>query len=203
MATLLTEERATGPGRPREFKTEAVLSAAVKVFWKYGYHASSIDDLCKATGLLRGSLYGAFGDKKGILLAALDYYSEARLARLQERLKKPGKEGLREALMQYARTAGALSGRRACLITNTALEMLPEDKDVHAKVERTFRRMSQVLTAAVVEGQAAGAFSKRLSDRDIGNFVLTVIQGIRVLGKVSYSERELRAVVDIALRVLA
>ncbi|MGE8331251.1 MAG: TetR/AcrR family transcriptional regulator, partial [Paraburkholderia nemoris] len=63
-------------GRPREFDTDTVLASASQVFWNHGYHATSIDDLCKATGLLRGSLYGVFGDKHGIMLAALDHYAE-------------------------------------------------------------------------------------------------------------------------------
>jgi AcrR family transcriptional regulator len=48
---------------------------------------TSIDALCKATGVLRGSLYSAFGDKRGILIAALDHYAEQNLARLAERLR--------------------------------------------------------------------------------------------------------------------
>jgi TetR/AcrR family transcriptional repressor of nem operon len=55
-------------GRPREFDPVVAIEAAGKVFWDQGYHATSIEDLCAATGLLRGSLYSAFGDKKGMLL---------------------------------------------------------------------------------------------------------------------------------------
>ncbi|MBV8628872.1 MAG: TetR/AcrR family transcriptional regulator, partial [Paraburkholderia sp.] len=88
-------------GRPREFDTAAVLANASEVFWNHGYHATSIDDLCKATGVLRGSLYGVFGDKHGILLAALDHYAEGSTARLVERLNAnvPPEEALRNALL--------------------------------------------------------------------------------------------------------
>ena len=32
-------------------------------FWAKGYEATSMADLCKCTGLHKGSLYQAFGDK--------------------------------------------------------------------------------------------------------------------------------------------
>jgi TetR/AcrR family transcriptional regulator, transcriptional repressor for nem operon len=39
-----------------------------------GYEATSIDDLVQAKGMGRGSLYGTFGDKRQLFLAALDHY---------------------------------------------------------------------------------------------------------------------------------
>jgi len=156
----------------------------------------------KRPGLLRGSLYGAFGDKKGILVAALERYSKRTITRLAQSVEKPGKEGFREALMYYARTASSLEGSRSCLITKIALEILPRDKDIHAKIEQIFHRMEALLTDAVARGQASGIFSEKLTARAAGTFLLSVIQGIRVLGKVRYKESDLRSVVEMALRAL-
>jgi TetR/AcrR family transcriptional regulator, transcriptional repressor for nem operon len=202
MVQSASDVKRTGPGRPREFSTEAAALAAADVFWEYGYNAASIDDICKRTGLLRGSLYGAFGDKKGILLAALEHYSKRTVARLAQFLEKPGKEGVREALMCYARTASSLEGTRSCLVTNTALEVLPRGKDIHAKIEQIFHRMEALLTDAVARGQVTGLFSKKLTAQAAGTFLLSVIQGIRVLGKVRYKESDLRLVVEMALHAL-
>ncbi len=44
----------------------------MNVFWSNGYHGTSLPDLLRATRLSRGSLYAAFGDKRGIFLLALD-----------------------------------------------------------------------------------------------------------------------------------
>lgn len=64
--------------RPRAFDEALVLSQARTLFAAQGYNGTSIDDLVKATGLLRGSIYKAFGSKKNLfemLLAdaALDF----------------------------------------------------------------------------------------------------------------------------------
>ncbi|RMA46677.1 hypothetical protein CI603_03615 [Bifidobacterium sp. wkB338] len=58
-------------GRKRSFDDDEVLSHAREVFLEHGYEGTSIDALVKATGLLRGSLYGAFGSKRGMFVAAL------------------------------------------------------------------------------------------------------------------------------------
>ena len=61
-------------GRPRSFDTDEVLGRVRDTFWKYGYAGTSMDQLSAATGLHKPSLYGAFGDKKALYLAALDNY---------------------------------------------------------------------------------------------------------------------------------
>ncbi|WEV47451.1 helix-turn-helix domain containing protein [Bifidobacterium sp. ESL0690] len=57
--------------RPRSFDEHQVLERCRKVFCTRGYDATSIDDLVSATGLKRGSLYQAFGSKRGVFLKVL------------------------------------------------------------------------------------------------------------------------------------
>jgi TetR/AcrR family transcriptional regulator, transcriptional repressor for nem operon len=191
-------------GRPREFDPAAVLAAAGKTFREQGYHATSIDDLCRSTGLLRGSLYSAFGDKRGILLATLDHYGEGVVARLGTALNAapPGRDNLREALLEYIRIAASLAGLHGCLVTNSAIEMLPQDPEVSAKVQCILRRMAGLLSATVIRGQACGVFNAELDERAVGTFLMCMLQGLRVLSKISEDEHERRAIVDLALRAL-
>ncbi|MFT8705543.1 helix-turn-helix domain-containing protein [Bifidobacterium aquikefiricola] len=58
-------------GRSRGFDDGEVLGRVRTVFLERGFEGASIDDLVRATGLLRGSLYGAFGSKRGMFVAAL------------------------------------------------------------------------------------------------------------------------------------
>lgn len=204
--TTASQKAGTTPqrGRPREFDVIAVSEAAARTFWERGYHATSLDDLCDATGLLRGSLYGAFGDKHGMLLAALDHYSEGALARLSERLAsgRPAREAVREALLHHTRVAATLEHLRGCLITNTALEMVPRDEAVAMRIEAIMRRVTTLFAAAIIRGQAEGAFDPTLNERATADFLLCMTQGLRVVGKVIPDEARLATAVDVAMRAL-
>jgi AcrR family transcriptional regulator len=58
-------------GRLRSFDETTVVVAASAAFIDLGYEATSVEDLLHVTGLHRGSLYQAFGSKRGLFLAAL------------------------------------------------------------------------------------------------------------------------------------
>ena len=61
-------------GRPREFDREAALQAAMLVFWRKGFAATSMNDLCDAMGIRSPSLYAAFGSKEALYLEAMEHY---------------------------------------------------------------------------------------------------------------------------------
>ena len=58
-------------GRTRTFDRDAVLFAAANAFRRRGYRDVSIAELEKATGLVSGSIYNAFGDKAGLFRASV------------------------------------------------------------------------------------------------------------------------------------
>ena len=177
---------------------------AMTVFWTHGYHATSMTDLLDGVGLSRGSLYKAFGDKKSLFLMALDRYAEAGLEELGEMLSAAGsvKEAIRGALSIYVPLSAGSAGQRGCMVVATAAEMLPHDREVSARVENTFRRIRALLAGAVRRGQTRGEVSAERDARDLARFLMCQIEGMRVLGKVGASRREMAAVVEIAMRCL-
>lgn len=58
-------------GRNRTFDEADIVARCAAVFRRTGYEGTSIDDLVHATGLHRGSLYKAFGSKRGVFLLGL------------------------------------------------------------------------------------------------------------------------------------
>ncbi len=193
-----------GPGRPREFDIDEAVRDAIEVFRQHGYHGTSVQDLTEGTGLARGSLYKAFHDKRSLFLAALDHYTAGSLQRVGETLSQPGsaRAAIRETLMGYARRAAEGKGRQGCLLTASAMELMPEDAEVSSLITRMFRRMQDLFAAAVIRGQASGEIRRDYDERAIARVLLCTIQGLRVLGKTGPSESETAEVVDLTLRIL-
>ncbi|WP_162564793.1 TetR/AcrR family transcriptional regulator, partial [Acinetobacter baumannii] len=60
--------------RTKEFETDEIAEAAMQVFWRRGYAATSVQDLVDGTGLSRSSLYSTFQNKQGLYQKALLRY---------------------------------------------------------------------------------------------------------------------------------
>ncbi len=191
-----------GPGRPREFVIEEAVRDAVEAFRRHGYHGTSVQDLMKGTGLAKGSLYKAFGDKRSLFLAALDQYMSASLQRIAQSLREPGpaRAVIGEALRAYARRVAESNG--GCLITIALMELVPEDAEVARMVERMFRRLQDLFAAAVIRGQAAGEIPQERDERAIARALLCTMQGLRILAKTKPAEAEIAGIIDLALRAL-
>lgn len=71
----------------------------MRVFWRRGYAATSLDQLTRAMGIHRPSLYATFGDKRALFLAALDRYVERHGARCAAALD--GTADAREAVRAF------------------------------------------------------------------------------------------------------
>src|SRR3954470_24554161 len=58
----------------KQFNKEKVLEVASTIFHQKGYNGTSIDEILKATGLRRSSLYDSFKDKHTLYLQSLEFY---------------------------------------------------------------------------------------------------------------------------------
>lgn len=81
---FLTERSVRGDGilaNSRERKQTTIIRAALKLFARGGYDATSVDDIARETGLGKGTLYLYFKDKEDIyyhtMLSVFDSYEQA------------------------------------------------------------------------------------------------------------------------------
>jgi TetR/AcrR family transcriptional repressor of nem operon len=166
--------------RPREFNELKVKEALMSVFWDKGYEATSMQDLVGATGLLKGSLYGAFGDKQALYMTALAHYDHTRIQAGIEMLAgtEPTADkiaNLFNGVIQAAKS-GMFSG--GCLLCNASVEMAPVDKKVANSVKRTIKRLQKAIESALEAEQEPGTETAALA-----GFIITAYLGSRVLAK--------------------
>lgn len=167
--------------RPRSFDDAEVTNVARDVFWSNGYAATSIDHLCAATGLGRGSLYGAFGDKHALYLRALDGYVTAVVAQNHHDLREADGSALERIvahIRRHMRSTLADTKRRGCLISKSAAELSSSDRGVVQHTRHSLDTWRKDLVATVVEAQADGDVP---ADRDadaLASLLLTVLRGM-------------------------
>jgi TetR/AcrR family transcriptional repressor of nem operon len=66
-----------------QFDPGQALASAMSLFWRKGYEATSLQDLLKATGLSKSSLYQTFGSKRALFERSLDLYRREMVARMR------------------------------------------------------------------------------------------------------------------------
>lgn len=190
--------------RPREYHPGTVLDRAVEAFWARGYNGTSIHDLVAATGLHRGSLYGAFGDKRGLFLAALDRYAATVVPQWLAVLRRSGPplDAIRGFLDMVTDYAAADTRRRGCLLANTAIELAPHDAEVSRRVGAHLRRVEDALAEVLDRARATGAIAPSANPRSLARFLLCATEGILVLGKLAPGRAALGDMAALALTAL-
>ncbi|MEO8442678.1 MAG: TetR/AcrR family transcriptional regulator [Betaproteobacteria bacterium] len=189
--------------RPREFDSNAALENAMQVFWAKGYQATSLDDLCSATGLGRSSLYAAFGDKRGLYLRSLDRYEAAGVDRIAKALARPPlRKALAAFLGRMITNIVAGPGRSGCFIGNCAAELAHGDRVAAARVRRSLERVQATFRDALARARARGEIAADSDVDALARFLVAGIQGLRLVGKAKPGRAALDDVAAVMLNCL-
>lgn len=172
-------------GRPREFEGEDVIEAAMDVFWSHGYEGSSTQELCERTGLGRGSLYNAFGNKQALYMAALRFYHERAIHTQNGILNGPGtaRERLRRLLEWGIGEDLEADNPRSCMALFAAMERGRKDPAVSEITRAYAARLEGALCHVFALGQRAGEFIAERPALEQARAFMSSYYGLRVLGQ--------------------
>lgn len=108
--------------RLQTFDTQEVLTKASKLFWKLGYNNTSINDLEKAMGISRISIYNKFGNKEGLFVTITDNYTDMAMPVIHQILQEKKLDGVVELFEMIQTPNPTLPSKILCyLIVNTTL----------------------------------------------------------------------------------
>jgi TetR/AcrR family transcriptional repressor of nem operon len=190
-------------GRHKKFDPDAAVSAAMDLFWRNGYGATSPAELGDAIGIGKGSLYNAFDSKHALFEQALRRYGDSRVAALAEALDRPGSAIARieAALARIILPENAALLQRGCMAVNTAGER-GGDQAAIAIVRTVFERMERALATAVAEGQANGEIDAARDPKDIGALLLAASLGMTVMAKAEDNPERLGGIVTTIISMI-
>ncbi|NLS15595.1 TetR/AcrR family transcriptional regulator [Rhizobium sp. P40RR-XXII] len=191
-------------GRPREFDIDSALDEALRVFSERGYYAASISELTEAMGLTAGSVYKAFGDKRGVFLAAFDRYRHVRQQLIDDALAKAPNayEKLRTLLRFFAEASCGEVGRRGCLVVGSATELALFDEEVAGRVGVAFDFDERRILNLIRLGQEDGSVPKHVDPETTARALLALTKGMRVIGKTGRKTEHMLAVAETAMKLL-
>lgn len=193
--------------RTKEFETDEIADAAMHVFWRHGYAATSVQDLVEGTGLSRSSLYSTFQSKQGLYQKALQRYELLTTLNNVKLLSGTGspKELIRQLLINVVEDELHDIEHKGCLVANACLELVGHDEDVTQFVVNNLQKLQHALENLLIKAQQSGEIASTQNPRALASFFLNTMQGLRVLGKGSplkQRKQSLMDVVEVALNVL-
>jgi TetR/AcrR family transcriptional repressor of nem operon len=186
----------------KQFDRDKALDSAMAAFWSRGYEATSIDDLVEATGIGRGSLYGTFGDKRQLFLAALDrYWNTVGMEMFAELSDPDARHAIERMFDALIRRASNPKFPRGCLFTNTSLECPSCGGEITRKIAENMGQQETAIYLVLRKAQADGTLNPAQDARALARFFLGVAWGINAVNKSVADPGVFRDIVRIAMSV--
>ncbi|WP_026909448.1 TetR/AcrR family transcriptional regulator [Patulibacter minatonensis] len=189
-------------GRPRKFDEREVVVAARRQFNETGFHGTSVDELSRATGLSKGSLYGAFGDKEGLFRRVFDDYCAGTDEGAASRLEGPEDEALDRA-RDWLRTTARSTDPRGCLLAKGTAELASENPAVAARANAAYTTLLAGCRGLIEQAQRAGRVDPGADAAALGGVLLTTQRGLEALGRAGVDPSVRLAIADATIDGIA
>jgi TetR/AcrR family transcriptional regulator, transcriptional repressor for nem operon len=188
----------------KQFNREKVLEAAATIFHQNGYNGTSIDDILKATGLSRSSLYDSFKDKHTLYLQALEFY-RARESRGYDVVDRKKLNGLQKVELLFKEVVNYLVNHpddNGCLMVNAAAEMSKHCEKTSQVICNNKDHVQELFAGWLSEAVKENVITLSKPPRTYGPFLFNALCGLKVLSQSGASRAELSNVVKVTLDAL-
>lgn len=185
----------------RQFDETDVLEKALALFWQQGYAKTTMQELAEATGVQRGSLYNAYGDKEAIFLRTFGLYKARYVHQMRGALDRPG---LRAALSSFfgfaikSMTTGQPT--RGCLSTKTAVGTEQLDETMRSAIQDMLDEIEAVLNERLSRTDAQERLT--LEPRQAARMIVTMTRGLVVIERIYQDQRRMRTTADQLISLL-
>ncbi|MFT6900221.1 MAG: TetR/AcrR family transcriptional repressor of nem operon [Colwellia sp.] len=184
--------------RNAEFDREKVLRSSMSLFMEKGYSRTSMPDLTKATGLHPGSIYCAFENKRGLLLAAIGQYKTDRNVEFSHFFLTD--DTILSQLKKYLdhMVTECVSGdpAKGCLFIKILYESTEEDKEVQAVIAENVYQWQQALVNKFKQAQVAKELSLDKNSEHLARFLIMGIYGLRTFAHSNPDQDTLQALAE-------
>ncbi|MEC6798753.1 TetR/AcrR family transcriptional regulator [Photobacterium sp. S4TG1] len=166
--------------RSAEFDRDRVLRSAMDVFIAKGYSNTSMQDLKQATGLHPGSIYCAFKNKRGLLLAALEHYRNQRYTQFVTLFAESSSVlGAISAYLDQVVDECEREQIKDCLLQKSLSELAQQDVEVADVISHMLKQWQQTLAEQLALAQQHNEISDARDSQQLAQFLVMGIYGIR------------------------
>lgn len=169
--------------RTKSFDQEEALNKILMMFWQKGYHQTSLQDILKAGGISRQSMYDTYGDKRTLFLKVLALYREISTKAIEQQVKEkldsntPVLEIL-HGMIYKSRTPD--DNIRGCLVTNSMVEFREADGEIRTEMNEILLFLKEKMKFLIEKGQKNGEITTKLNSIQISDVLMNARNGLQV-----------------------
>ena len=171
---------------PQHGSKTKLLDAALHAFRAKGYAATTIDDVCHAAGVTKGSFFHHFASKDELGRAAADHFSAAAERLFADADFHQAKDPLERLLgyvdLRIALLAGELPDY-TCLLGTLVQETYATHPDIRSACDRGLSIHIDALARDLEAARQRYAPEATWSAASVADFIQAVLQGSFVLAK--------------------
>ncbi len=171
--------------RTKDFDETEILRKAIRIFWRQGYHATSLYDLIEELGIGRSSIYHAFGDKRTLFMKALELYQQEATERFKTAFEAAPsvKMIIADFLNAVANDVFSEACPKGCFKVNAEIEVADQDEQIKKIIAEDDLLIEDVLYKAIEKAQQNGEISTEKDPKALARFLCNTIAGMRVYAK--------------------
>jgi TetR/AcrR family transcriptional repressor of nem operon len=173
-------------GRKKEFDDSRILEVATNLFLRKGFGGTSYEDLTYSTGLVRPSLYNAYGDKTSLFCHCLKYFAardlEASIKILNDSNGEP-QNAIKNALLVLVGAPDSEKRKNGCLFVNTLFDPVALSyANISETISTMLRPFKVAFSHCLSQGIKSTAVQKQQID-DATEFLFLNLGGLRWYAK--------------------
>lgn len=163
-----------------------LLEAARDLIRRRGFHATSIDDLCKRAEVTKGSFFHQFGSKEALGVAAAEFWAETTSAFFAAAPYHRRSDPLDRVLGYVAFRKSIIEGEIAeftCLVGTMAQEVYADWPSIRDACAKSIFDHARTLEADIAAAMTARGMTGEPTPENLARFTQCTIQGAFVLAK--------------------
>lgn len=175
-----------------------IIEQTAPLFNTQGYAGTSINDVMAATGLSKGCIYGNFGNKDEVALAAFDFNYNRVLEHFRSRITNCDNAIDRllvypHTYRHYTRYPYLLAG---CPILNTATEADDTHPALRERAAQALDHWKTSIERQVKRGIARKEIKRDAHPTEIAVVMISIIEGAFMQAKLTNRKKELSVAMD-------
>jgi len=181
-----------------------IIEKTAPIFNQQGYIGSSLTDLCQASGLSKGAIYGHFQNKEELALEAFNYnlrrLSQAIMKRVDAE-KQPSNK-LRAILRFYQDYHHFAIPFGGCPILNLGVDAQGQHPQFLARVVQVIQKLEAHIRGLIIDAVQAGEFKPNLDEAKLSRQIFSLLEGAIFMSLSLNDSQYLLDATDLAQNIL-